>query len=100
MAQVKIIQRVNQQGFWVPLSALTDGIRGQWNIFRVNKLDNNLYRIVATTIEVKHTTIDSAYITGLAPTEQSVIVSGVHRFVPGQIVKKTHSDNSQLGQSL
>ena len=88
LATVKISQRVNEQGFWVPISALTDGIRGQWNIFSVKGLEDNLYTIIATTVNVKYTTVDKAYISGLPIDSQNVIVSGVHRFVPTQIVKK------------
>ena len=30
-----IPQTIEQDGFWIPLTALTDGIRGQWNIYLV-----------------------------------------------------------------
>jgi RND family efflux transporter MFP subunit len=95
LAKVEIKQRVTQAGFWLPLAALTDGIRGQWNIFQVDDVKDKLFTITATTIEVKYSTIDAVYITGLALTKHNIIVAGVHRYVPGQIVKKVSVSESQ-----
>jgi RND family efflux transporter MFP subunit len=88
LAKVKIQQQVHQAGFWLPLAALTDGIRGQWNIFQVDDAKDKLFTITATTVEVKYSTIDTVYITGLSLKQHNIIVAGVHRYVPGQIVKK------------
>lgn len=103
LAKIKIIQKVEQAGFWLPISALTDGIRGQWNIFRVQSKEKSLFEIIATTVEVKYSTLDAVYITGLPQEQQQVILAGVHRYVPGQLVKKSQKASSQtvkLGSSL
>ena len=103
LAKIKIKQRVNQAGFWLPLAALTDGIRGQWNIFQVDDAKNKLFTITATTVEVKYSTLDAVYIAGLPLKKHHIIVAGVHRYVPGQIVKKAAISNSQtvkVGSSL
>lgn len=103
LAKIKIKQRVNQAGFWLPLAALTDGIRGQWNIFQVDDAKNKLFTITATTVEVKYSTLDAVYIAGLPLKEHHIIVAGVHRYVPGQIVKKAVIINRQtvkVGSSL
>lgn len=88
MAQVNIKQKIPQAGFWLPLSALTDGVRGQWNVFQVTPKVNDLYTISATTVAVKYSTLDAAYITGLPLVPVDIIVAGVHRYVPKQIVKR------------
>jgi len=95
LAQVNIKQRVEQAGFWLPLSALTDGIRGQWNVYQVTKADNDLFAISATTIELKYSTLDAAYITGLPLVPQEIIASGVHRYVPRQMVKRVNKAINQ-----
>jgi RND family efflux transporter MFP subunit len=103
LAQVNIEQRVEQAGFWLPLSALTDGVRGQWNVYQVTATANDLLTISATTVEVKYTTLDAAYITGLPLVIHEVIASGVHRYVPRQIVKragKTIKQVASTGQIL
>jgi RND family efflux transporter MFP subunit len=99
LAKIKIHRQINEPGFWLPLSALTDGIRGQWNIFQVNDIQNNLYAITATTIEVKYSTLDAAYIVGLPLKQHQIIVAGVHRYVPGQIVKKAQKNDSQTANA-
>lgn len=95
LVKVKIRQQVDQAGFWLPLTALTDGIRGQWNVFHVNNTEDNLYTIKATTITVKYSTSDAAYITGLPLKKHKIITAGVHRYVPGQVVKKSKLNNTQ-----
>lgn len=103
LAKIKITQKVEQAGFWLPISALTDGIRGQWNIFRVQNTEKSLFKIIATTVEVKYSTLDAVYIAGLPQEQLQVILAGVHRYVPGQLVKKTQKASSQtakVGSSL
>lgn len=99
LAKVNIKQRVEQAGFWLPLSALTDGIRGQWNVYQVTTTTNDLLTISATTVEVKYTTLDAAYITGLPLVTHEVIASGVHRFVPRQIVKRASEAIKQVAST-
>lgn len=103
LAKIKITQKVEQAGFWLPISALTDGIRGQWNIFRVQNTEKSLFKIIATTVEVKYSTLDAVYIAGLPQEQLQVILAGVHRYVPGQLVKKAQKASSQtakVGSSL
>jgi RND family efflux transporter MFP subunit len=99
LAQVNIEQGVEQAGFWLPLSALTDGVRGQWNIYQVKATAHNLLAISATTVEVKYTTLDAAYITGLPLVTHEVIASGVHRYVPRQIVKRASEAIKQVAST-
>ena len=103
LAQINIEQRVEQAGFWLPLSALTDGIRGQWNVYQVTNTAHDLFSISAITVQVKYATLDAAYITGLPLVTHEVIASGVHRYVPRQIVKRASKAIKQVtstGQSL
>jgi RND family efflux transporter MFP subunit len=88
LVQVTIEQTIKKTGFWLPLSSLTDGVRGQWNIYLVEPRENNLFEIKPATISVQYSTLDAVFISGLGPQEQQVITSGVHRFVPGQLVKR------------
>lgn len=99
LAQVQIKQNISQAGFWLPLSALTDGIRGQWNVYQVTKTANDLFVISATTVEVKYTSLDAAYITGLPLVPQDIIVAGVHRYVPRQIVKRATEQTTSIAKS-
>lgn len=93
IARIAIEQQVNKSGFWVPLTALTDGIRGLWNIYIVTP-DNDVFKIEAHTVEVIHTTKSHAYIAGFPADQLTLITSGLHRYVPGQLVKPATIANS------
>ena len=88
IAKVSIPQTVKKMGFWIPLTALTDGIRGQWNIYLVlSTASGNSNVIVPQTVDVEHTTDTQAFISGIETQELKVVSSGLHRYVPGQIVR-------------
>ena len=87
LAQVLIPQKINRQGTWIPISALTDGIRGQWNIYTVNNIEQNLYKVAVKTVKVLQTNKEYAYIELTENTPLKIISEGVHRFVGGQTVR-------------
>ncbi|MGB2741066.1 MAG: efflux RND transporter periplasmic adaptor subunit [Cognaticolwellia sp.] len=99
LVQVKIKQKVEKPGFWLPLSALTDGVRGQWNVYQVTKTTNALFAISASTIKVEYSTVDAAYITGLPLIDNKIIMAGVHRYVPGQLVKRAIKQAKTVAES-
>ncbi len=73
------------KGFWVPLSSITDGLRGTWNVFVVvNNAGKALVERRAITI--LHSTKNMAYVTGSLHDQDQLIVDGVHRIVAGQAV--------------
>lgn len=77
-----------QAGYWVPVSAITDGIRGTWNIFTLEKQKNSeLYRLNAHTVEVIHIEKDRAYIRAQLDASQPLLADGLHKVVPNQFVK-------------
>jgi len=105
LAKVIIQYDTSENGFWVPLSALTDGVRGQWNIYLTEKTDNNeLHLIKRSTVKVLHANQEKAYISGLESGTHSIILEGVHRYVPGQKVRKSNQNlalsTSEEGQKL
>jgi multidrug efflux pump subunit AcrA (membrane-fusion protein) len=91
LVKVAIDIATEADGFWIPLSALTDGIRGQWNILTAikdesakNKIDQ--YILEKETVKVLFSNEEQAYISGLPGQGISLVASGVHRFVAKQIV--------------
>lgn len=87
IARVYIKQIIEREGFWVPLSAITDGIRGQWNIYLANTKDSNSFQISAATINVEFANESHAFISGLSNNEYKIVAAGLHRYVPGQLIK-------------
>jgi RND family efflux transporter MFP subunit len=94
LVRVDIAQVKQAQGFWVPLTALTDGIRGQWNVYlAINQAGDN-YQIQSANVKLLHSSKETAFISGLGASQQHIISQGLHRFVPGQIVIKSRIDTS------
>lgn len=100
LVRVKISQTRQQQGFWLPLTALTDGIRGQWSVYLASVDHPQNYQIKTRNVNLLHSTHDAAFVSGLPDKQLEIIAQGLHRFVPGQRVKKTqqqlvtHSDSN------
>ncbi|CAM4308150.1 efflux RND transporter periplasmic adaptor subunit [Vibrio agarivorans] len=73
----------NQQGYWLPLSALTDGLRGTWNVFIVDSED----KVHRAHVELIYANNDAAFVKGELKSGDRVVASGLHRIIPGQIVQ-------------
>jgi len=89
LVRVKIGEQIDKPGFWLPLAAITDGVRGQWQIFIAkpvaNEKDN--FTLQTTTVNVLHTNQHSVYVSGLALTPHKIVSQGVHRYVGGQVIQ-------------
>ena len=73
-------------GYWVPMSALTDGVRGLWNVYVVVKDDAPLYKIERRDVEIIYTNEQQAFIKGAIQTNEQIVVDGLHKVVVGQNV--------------
>lgn len=99
IVKATINERIEKTGFWVPLSALTDGIRGQWNIMIAQEIayskTDSYYKLQKHTVNVLYTNKTHAYITGLIIKNHSIIASGLQRLVPEQEVIKSKNISSK-----
>lgn len=97
LVKVSINETMLAKGFWVPLSALTDGIRGQWNILTALKSNQSnsepQFILKKETINVLFSNQEQAYITGLPQQSLFIVASGVHRFVAEQQVITAKPNN-------
>ncbi|AJR08491.1 efflux RND transporter periplasmic adaptor subunit [Photobacterium gaetbulicola] len=73
-------------GYWIPLSAMTDGLRGTWNVF-VMLGEDKRHVVERRSIQVLHANDSYAYVTGALTTGERLIANGLHRLVPGQAVQ-------------
>ncbi|WP_241901278.1 efflux RND transporter periplasmic adaptor subunit [Vibrio sp. 10N.286.49.B3] len=89
LAYLQFDERVEEQGYWVPLTALIDGLRGVWNLFIVNG-DGYVER---RSIQVLFADHQQAYVQGALEDNEAVIASGLHRVVPGQSVQALSISN-------
>lgn len=84
---------IQQNGYWVPISALTDGIRGLWNLYIITPnsdsgADTDTFNIERRDIEILYTREDMAYIQGAIKVNEDYITQGLHKLVVGQQVKR------------
>lgn len=75
----------NKPGYWIPLSAMTDGLRGVWNVFALREEKEQL-KIERRSIQVLHANNDHAYVVGALESNEKIVADGLHRLVPGQVV--------------
>ncbi|QSX39733.1 efflux RND transporter periplasmic adaptor subunit [Shewanella cyperi] len=83
---LNLSQQINTPGYWVPMSALTDGLRGLWNLYVVVRNDQGEYRVERRDVEILYTDKDRAYLTGALGDKEAYIPQGLHKLVVGQQV--------------
>lgn len=72
-------------GFWLPNSALLQGLRGLWSVYVVEEDDT----VARREVEILYSESESSFVRGtLLPGEQ-VVASGINRLVPGVKVQVT-----------
>ncbi len=93
IGRLKIAQTVSTTGYWLPISALVPGKRGLWSCYAVTQAENapnNLplkpYRVERRDVKVVHTDSDRVLVRGAIESDETVIVDGIQRIVPGQMV--------------
>lgn len=78
IARLKIKQDKQVLGYWVPLSALTDGIRGTWNVYHIKQEDNTA-RLKPIIVEVIYTDGKQAYVSAALPDKSQIVATGLHK---------------------
>ncbi|MGZ9898948.1 efflux RND transporter periplasmic adaptor subunit [Shewanella gaetbuli] len=97
IAYFEYSQNIEIAGFWVPISALTDGLRGLWNVYVLSNNpqanDPSLYKVERRDVEIIYTNQDQAYIKGAINADDTLVVEGLHKLVVGQVVKPQQTSN-------
>ena len=88
VVELELNYRVPADGYWLPLTALTESDRGLWGAYVVNGDSNAERRLV----EILHMEADRAYVRGTLTSGERVIDTGVQRIVPGQAVSMGGGD--------
>ena len=82
LATAKVTKSVPATGFWLPLAALTEGTRGLWSVF-VARPEGEQHVIERRDVEVLHSEAKRVFARGALSDGEAVVLSGVHRLVPG-----------------
>lgn len=88
-------QKIDESGFWLPITAITDGVRGRWNVYTLTPSEQNDFQIERRDIEILYTQQDKVFIKGPINAGEQIIARGLHKLVVGQNVllanQTTHS---------
>ncbi len=76
-------------GFWVPTTALTQGLRGLWSLYVVDGDGAGPARVRREEVHVLYAETDQAYVRGTLEDGDRIVMTGLHRVVPGQLVSAT-----------
>lgn len=75
----------SEDGFWIPLEALTRGSRGLWSVYKV-VTEEETPTLRQCEVEVLYTNDTQSYIRGTLSDGDQVVATGVQRIVGGQAV--------------
>lgn len=90
LVTLHLADKVNEAGYWLPLDALTESIRGLWTAYTLKPVhaDNvATYEVVPQVVEILHTEAERVYIRAGLPEQSMVISTGAQKVVPGQLVR-------------
>jgi RND family efflux transporter MFP subunit len=96
VARLEFAQIIGESGYWLPTTALVQGMRGLWSCYVLGKTDRSKYipvnkidafPIERRDVEVLHTESDRVLVRGTIQEGDRVIVGGTHRLVSGQLVR-------------
>ena len=87
-AYLTLKETVETPGVWLPLTALTEGLRGLWKVYVLTPVaDSALYRIETRDVQITYANAHDAFVSGALADGEQVVATGLQRLVPGQIVR-------------
>ena len=92
LARLRLERTVDEEGFWLPVTALTEGSRGLWTVNVVEKIDyvpaNGATHIIeARSVEVLHKDDARVFVRGALTPSDYFVTEGMQRIVPNQEVR-------------
>lgn len=88
VVRLALPRKIDERGFWVPISALSEASRGLWALYVVEAADRGS-TAKPRLVEIVHTDGDRAYVRGTVRAGERFIIDGLSRLVPGQAVQPT-----------
>ncbi|MDJ0975049.1 MAG: HlyD family efflux transporter periplasmic adaptor subunit [Planctomycetota bacterium] len=96
VARLELERFTAAEGYWVPVSSLSRGVRGLWAVYALQRVQSedagpDVYEVVRHHVEVLHTGADRVLVRGTIGAEDRVVTGDTRRIVPGQRVTWTPS---------
>lgn len=80
-----LTQTVDDPGFWAPLSALREGVRGSWSVMAIEATPEG-DRTLPAAVEVIHSDGGRVFLRGDLPPGARIVGEAPDRVAPGQLV--------------
>lgn len=84
---------IEKQGAWVPVSALSNGVRGLWTLFVIDR-SSGVQIIQPRSVYVEYMEQDRAFVSGAVQQGELLVLSGLHRLTPNQTVQNVQVINT------
>ncbi|MHC6648544.1 efflux RND transporter periplasmic adaptor subunit [Alteromonas sp. HB246098] len=84
MAILSAFRSHSETGAWLPVNALSNGLRGLWRVFVLSSESNAT--IEARVVEVVYTDGNKAFVRGALKNGDVYVKEGTHKLAPGQMV--------------
>ncbi len=98
LATLAIERQEADPGYWLPLSALTESSRGLWACYVTielaerERVGSATHKLRRRELEVVHQEADRVFVRGTLSDGEMVVVEGLHRLVPDQLVRIAAAD--------
>jgi RND family efflux transporter MFP subunit len=79
--------RRDQPGYWLPMTALTEGERGLWSVLVLHEGPDGP-RVGREAVRVVAVEGERVYVAGSIEPGAAVVLDGAHRVIPGQTVQR------------
>ncbi len=90
LVSLHLAEEVHEPGYWLPLDALTESIRGLWTAYTLMPAQAGsaaTHEVVPQVVEILHAEADRVYVRARLPDKPLVVSQGVQKVVPGQLVR-------------
>lgn len=98
LAALNLDKTVQKEGYWLPISSLTESSRGLWSCYvavpltEEEKKSDATHRLDRRELELIHQESDRVYVQGTLNDNDLVVRDGLQRLVPGQLVRLESPD--------
>ncbi|MCF6216138.1 MAG: efflux RND transporter periplasmic adaptor subunit [Emcibacter sp.] len=94
LAQLAVKTTIQQAGFWLPSGALAESRRGLWSVYTLipYKGSSEYSLLSRQELQLLYTDSDRVFVRGTLQDGHRVVTAGIHRLVPGQLVRLSESE--------
>lgn len=111
LLELELTRWVDQPGVWLPFDALTEASRGLWGAYAVEPLPSGSQemvdlcsskftgctgRLAVRPLQLLYQEGDRVYVRGALAGGERLVATGLHRVVPGQLVRVSASRDHQV----